>query len=221
MFDSALMKNEQRTDAEHPTVVAFWKAQTLICDISLEKVPPPMESPRPTKRDEILESLNELLITKSSQLDGAAQLCSRCGAPMQSVDASLSLYETDLVWNIRLPICECEAAANTDEPSALTAEQENTMASAGADSSPAAGWKELYRLALFEADKARVVVRIAAAKESIAAREQALFYAGSAAMEERKALEAALYGLQLLLTCGSLTRKDTQSTARNTRHGAA
>jgi hypothetical protein len=178
-----------------------------------------MESPRPTKRDEILESLNELLITKSSQLDGAAQLCSRCGAPMQLVDASISLYETDLVWNIRLPICECEAAANTDEPSTVTAEQENT--SAGADSSPAAGWKELYRLALFETDKARVVARIAAARESIAARERALFCAGSAAMEERKALEAALYGLQLLLTCSSLTRKDTQSTARNTRHGAA
>jgi hypothetical protein len=65
-----------------------------------------------------------------------------------------------------------------------------------------------------------VAARIAAARESIAAREGALFYAGSEAMEERKAVEAALYGLQVLFSC-SLTRKDARSIASNHRRGAA
>jgi hypothetical protein len=82
------------------------------------------------------------------------------------------------------------------------------------------GWKDMYRLALFEDDKGKILTRIADAEVAIATRERALFYAGSEAIEERKALEAALYALQALRGLTGVSRRTGRSSTNATTHDA-
>ena len=68
--------------------------------------------------------------------------------------------------------------------------------------SSAPGWKELYKAALFENDKSRIVRKIAEAQAAIVAERQILLMSG-ANIKERQALDTALLSLQALANCFS------------------
>ncbi len=63
------------------------------------------------------------------------------------------------------------------------------------------GWRDLYRLALFETDKQKLAVRIAEAEHALRVRANDLFSAGSDSDEEFQAVDDALYVLQALRHC--------------------
>ena len=56
-------------------------------------------------------------------------------------------------------------------------------------------WRELYKAALFEADKNRVSERIANAESALALRARELFHVGSEHLQERQAVDAAIYAM--------------------------
>ena len=58
-------------------------------------------------------------------------------------------------------------------------------------------WKLLYLAAISEKDKTVLAKRISEAQHAIFLRERAIFYAGTT-LEEREALEDALYALRAL-----------------------
>jgi hypothetical protein len=62
-------------------------------------------------------------------------------------------------------------------------------------------WKELYRAALFEANAGKQAERIAEAEKVIVARARELFHASGDNAEERRALDAAHYGLNVFRAC--------------------
>jgi len=62
-------------------------------------------------------------------------------------------------------------------------------------------WRELYKAALFETDRAKIPVRIAEAEKAIVARARELFGAYGDTIEEDQALDDALYALRALQTC--------------------
>jgi hypothetical protein len=50
------------------------------------------------------------------------QLCNRCGKEMGWMDTTFSLYGTDSVWRVRVPVCGCKVegrAPESDEGSAI------------------------------------------------------------------------------------------------------
>jgi hypothetical protein len=59
-------------------------------------------------------------------------------------------------------------------------------------------WKELYKDALFETDESRMSERIAHAEWALALRARELFHAGREHLQERQAVEAAIYVLHFL-----------------------
>jgi hypothetical protein len=90
------------------------------------------------------------------------------------------------------------------------------MATGVAISPASAGWKELYRAALFETDRSRLSERIAHAEWALALRSQHLFYEQGGHHAERQAVDAALYALFILKshTIESDMRKDSKSHTR-------
>jgi hypothetical protein len=71
--------------------------------------------------------------------------------------------------------------------------------SAGVAASPISkSWRELYKAALFETDKNRMSERIAHAEWALALRARELFHTGREHLQERQAVEAALYALHAL-----------------------
>ena len=70
--------------------------------------------------------------------------------------------------------------------------------STGVAASPSKNWKELYRAALYETDKNRVSERIANAEWALALRARELFHTGRENLQERQAVDAAIYALQAL-----------------------
>lgn len=70
--------------------------------------------------------------------------------------------------------------------------------STGVAVSPSKSWKELYRAALFETDKNRVSERIANAEWALALRARELFHTGREHLQERQAVDAAIYALHAL-----------------------
>jgi hypothetical protein len=62
-------------------------------------------------------------------------------------------------------------------------------------------WRELYTVALFESDKARVPERIAQAERAIVVRAREIFASGVDTIEEEQALDDALYALRALQNC--------------------
>ncbi len=69
--------------------------------------------------------------------------------------------------------------------------------STGVAASPTANWRELYTAAVFETDKNRVSERIANAEWALALRARELFHADSQHLQERQAVDAAIYALYI------------------------
>jgi hypothetical protein len=65
-------------------------------------------------------------------------------------------------------------------------------------------WRELYKAALFETDKAKLPERIAEAETAIIARARQLFAANTDTIEEDEVLDDALYALRALQSCMGL-----------------
>jgi Cft2 family RNA processing exonuclease len=59
-------------------------------------------------------------------------------------------------------------------------------------------WRELYKAALFETDKNRMSERIAYAEWALALRARELFHTGREHLQERQAVDAAIYALHVL-----------------------
>lgn len=71
--------------------------------------------------------------------------------------------------------------------------------SAGVATSPISkSWRELYKAAVFETDKNRMSERIAHAEWALALRARELFHSGSEHLQERQAVDAAIYALHAL-----------------------
>lgn len=66
---------------------------------------------------------------------------------------------------------------------------------------PALGWHDLYRAALFEADCSKVPERITEAEKAILARIKELFMVATDHIEEDQNLDDALYALRALRSC--------------------
>ena len=62
-------------------------------------------------------------------------------------------------------------------------------------------WRELYRAALFEADRAKLPHRIHEARAAVILRGRELFNCADKHVEEAEDLEDALYALQALSSC--------------------
>lgn len=62
-------------------------------------------------------------------------------------------------------------------------------------------WKDLYLAALFERDKARIPQKIAEARSAIATRRTTLLNMPGIDIQERQALDNALFSLQALRNC--------------------
>jgi hypothetical protein len=82
--------------------------------------------------------------------------------------------------------------------------------SAGTAASPNSNsWRELYKAALFETDKNRASECIANAQCALALRSRELFHVGSELVQERQAVDAAIYALYIFrrtTVCGSNER---------------
>ncbi|MFZ1142533.1 MAG: hypothetical protein ABR881_29995 [Candidatus Sulfotelmatobacter sp.] len=59
-------------------------------------------------------------------------------------------------------------------------------------------WRDLYKAALFEVDKTRLLDRIAQAEEALVARAQELFHIAGDNTEEEQALDDTMYALHAL-----------------------
>ena len=80
--------------------------------------------------------------------------------------------------------------------------------STGAATSPLSRrWKELYKDALFETDESRMSARIAHAEWALALRARELFHAGREHLQERQAVEAAMYVLHVLRHSTNVCRR--------------
>jgi hypothetical protein len=80
--------------------------------------------------------------------------------------------------------------------------------SAGVAASPInKSWKELYRAAVFETDKNQVSVRIAHAEWALAVRARELFHADSEHLQQRQAVDTAIYALHILRSTGTYLEK--------------
>ena len=75
------------------------------------------------------------------------------------------------------------------------------MATSGSLPSQAWAWKDLYVLALMEADYAKMSGRIADAERMIVDRARQLFTAPGDNIHEEEAMDDALYALRALKTC--------------------
>jgi len=62
-------------------------------------------------------------------------------------------------------------------------------------------WRDLYKTVLFDVDKTKLPERIAQAEKALAQRARALFYAAGDNIEEREALDDAIYTPCML--CGT------------------
>lgn len=70
------------------------------------------------------------------------------------------------------------------------------MASSGVRSSDDQQWRILYRAAIFERDKEVLRRRLSDAEEAVIARGRELLHASGDTVEEREAIEDALYTLR-------------------------
>ena len=59
-------------------------------------------------------------------------------------------------------------------------------------------WRDLYKAALFEVDKARLPERIAQAEKALALRARELFHIAGDNIEEEQALDDTMYALHAL-----------------------
>lgn len=76
-------------------------------------------------------------------------------------------------------------------------------------------WKALYIAAIFEDDKANILRRIAEAETAVAARAGELFGEDGNQHREQKAMENAIYFLQLLRRIEAQTNTSSEPAAWN------
>lgn len=62
-------------------------------------------------------------------------------------------------------------------------------------------WRDVYKAALFEADRAKLPQRISEARNAVIMRGRELFNCQENHLEEAEDLEDALYALQALASC--------------------
>src|ERR1700733_12093492 len=79
------------------------------------------------------------------------QLCDHCGKAKQSVEALFWVYGTSDEFRLQLPVCACDA----ETESASKPETQTTQPAI--DTQSAANWRELYRSAVFENDKKKLL----------------------------------------------------------------
>ena len=75
-------------------------------------------------------------------------------------------------------------------------------------------WRELYKAALFETDKHRACERIANAECALALRARELFHVGCEHLQERKAVDTAIYALYIFrrtIVCAAETKGKHES----------
>jgi hypothetical protein len=75
---------------------------------------------------------------------------------------------------------------------------EGFNAHADTKKAPERSWQTLYRIALFETDRVKAAAYIEEAERAAIARAQDLFYRRTDTIQERDALEDALYALRAL-----------------------
>ncbi len=75
-------------------------------------------------------------------------------------------------------------------------------------------WRDLYLSALFEADPAKLLERIAEAEYALSLRERELWYSGGDHAKEKLALTGALRALEVLRNIHQYTRAVTPPPAR-------
>lgn len=63
------------------------------------------------------------------------------------------------------------------------------------------GWRELHRAAIYEADPQQLASRINKAEKALAHRSRELFVTPGNHLQERKAIDRALYTLRTLSFC--------------------
>jgi hypothetical protein len=74
-------------------------------------------------------------------------------------------------------------------------------------------WRSLYAAALFEADRAKLLERIAQAEGALVLRARELFYAPGDNIEEEQAVDDAMYALRALRNTLQGGRLDEESNA--------
>jgi len=88
--------------------------------------------------------------------------------------------------------------------------------STGVAASPISqAWRELYKAALFETDKSKSLERIANAEMALALRMRELFHASSQDLQERQAVDAAIYALYILRSTTVGAKDNPQTKHRN------
>ena len=128
---------------------------------------------------------------------------------MQYIGAAFWFYGTDSQWNIRMPVCNC-ALRLAPPVQALT--DECSMSTGVVTSQITKAWSELYKVALFETDKSKLSERIADAQTALALRARELFQTGHEHLQERQAVDAAIYALYVLAgTISAEERKGIQT----------
>lgn len=151
-----------------------------------------------------LESLKSFL-DQQGAMDGGRLVCHECGSVMGHVDGTFWLYGTDGEWMLHLPVCACSERESLGSPNQR---REECPTSEPATSLVAgAGWKEMYRTALFEPDKRKQRRLLQLAEKAVVFRARELFHAKGVDVQERQALDAAMYALRALLGFASSPRK--------------
>ena len=134
---------------------------------------------------------------------------------MQYIDAAFWFYGTDSEWNIRMPVCNC---ALTLTPQVRELPEECSMSTEVAASQITKAWRELYKVALFETDKNKLSERIAEAQTALALRARELFQTGHEHLQERQAVDAAIYALHVL--AGAISSKEGKAIQTFKTHAA-
>jgi hypothetical protein len=80
---------------------------------------------------------------------------------------------------------------------------------ADSEQSSESGWRALYLAALFEANSAKLLERIAEAQSAINFRERELWYSGGDHTKEKLALTGAMRALEALRTIHEYPRRVT------------
>jgi hypothetical protein len=114
---------------------------------------------------------------------------------MQRADLTFWVFGSDAGWSVRFPVCDCVV---TSTAPVRTPKEGNSMGTEFVASPISKAWRELYKAALFETDKSKLSERIAHAEWSLVLRARELFHTVGDHLEERQAIDAAIYALHAL-----------------------
>jgi hypothetical protein len=161
-----------------------------------------------THDNELLDSIIGFLDQQSSTLRNG-HFCSYCGGVLTYFDVTFWLYGEDRTWTARLPTCPfCETSAQLFK-------EEIDMDTAVTRAPLSAGWREMYKAALFEVDIDRQLQLIAEAELVLTFRAWERFQSKDDHIEEETALEDALYALHALRSAATNRKKTPEFAVRN------